>query len=287
MPQCSIRRSSPLQASTELESHTIDTVLGRLRVRVGGAGQALMFWPSLIMDGDMWLAQARHFASRYRVILVDSPGHGDSESLRRLFTFGECVQCITQILDALGIGRAHYVGNSWGGMIGGTFAAREPQRIGAAVLMNCTASPCTLRQKLEYLLLTRLLWTLDRVPGFLTGKVVAAFIGPSTKRERPQVEQAIRATVSRIRPRSVYWAIRSVVPYRPDQHAVVAGIGTPVLVVAGEEDQTFPVAETRAMADSITGAEFVVMPRTAHLAALERPEEVNALIERFLERHPI
>lgn len=276
-----------MQAIPDLKSRHIDTVLGRLRVRVGGSGPALLFWPSLIMDGDMWLDQARHFIPRYRVVLVDSPGHGGSESLRRLFTFGECVQCITQILDALGIERAHYVGNSWGGMIGGTFAAREPRRIGAAVLMNCTASPCTLRQKLEYLMLTRLLWTLDRVPGFLTGKVVAAFIGPSTRLERPQVEQAIRATVARTRARSVFWAIRSVVPYRPDQHALMAAIRTPVLVVAGEEDQTFPVAETRAMADSIPGAEFLVMPQTAHLAGLERPQEVNALIERFLDRHPL
>ena len=270
-----------------LESRHIDTVLGKLRIRTGGNGPALMFWPSLIMNGDMWLAQAAHFMPRYRVIVVDSPGHGDSEALKRLFSFGECVQCITQILDALGVARTHYVGNSWGGMIGGTFAAREPQRIGAAVLMNCTASPCSFKQKLEYLLLTRLLWTLDRVPDFLKGKVVAAFIGPSAKRERPQVEQAIRATVAGVRARSVYWAIRSVVPYRPDQHALMATIKTPVLVVAGEEDQTFPVPETRAMADSIPNAEFVVMPRTAHLAGLERPEEVNALVEDFLLKHPL
>jgi pimeloyl-ACP methyl ester carboxylesterase len=281
------QRRNTLLADSFLESRRVDTVLGRLRIRVAGSGPALMFWPSLVMDGDMWLAQAAHFAPHYRVIVVDSPGHGESEALRRLFSFGECVQCIVQILDALGIARTHYVGNSWGGMIGGTFAARQPQRIGAAVLMNCTASPCSLKQKLEYLLLTRLLWTLDRVPGFMTGKVVAAFIGPSTRRERPQVEQAIRATVAKLRARSAFWAIRSVVPYRPDQHALLGGIASPVLVVAGEEDQTFPVAETRAMAQSIPGAEFLVMPRTAHLAGLERPEEVNGLIGRFLERHPL
>lgn len=287
-PQRSIARGvKHLPTESWLESREVETVLGRLRLRLGGSGPALMFWPSLIMDGDMWLAQAAHFAARYRVILVDSPGHGGSEALRRLFTFGECVQCIVQILDVLGIERCHYVGNSWGGMIGGSFAAQQPQRIGAAVLMNCTASACSLRQKIEYLLLTRLLWTLDRVPAFLTGKVVAAFIGPTTRRERPQVEQAIRATVARVRARSVFWAIRSVVPARPDQHALFATIRTPVLVVAGAEDQTFPVPETRAMAESIPGAEFVVMPGTAHLAGLERPEEVNALIGRFLERHPL
>jgi pimeloyl-ACP methyl ester carboxylesterase len=37
--------------------------------------------------------------------------------------------------------RAHFVGNSWGGMVGAMFAALYPERIASAVLMNCTASP--------------------------------------------------------------------------------------------------------------------------------------------------
>jgi 3-oxoadipate enol-lactonase len=76
--------------------------------------------------------------------------------------------------------------------------------------------------------------------------------------------------------------VTSVVPRRPDQRELFASIKAPVLVVAGREDATFPVAETQAMADAIPGARFVVLERTAHLAALENPVEVNALIEDFL-----
>jgi 3-oxoadipate enol-lactonase len=54
----------------------------------------MMFWPSLLMTGDMWAAQADHFGDRYRVVLVDPPGHGRSEKLTRMFTFDECVRCI-------------------------------------------------------------------------------------------------------------------------------------------------------------------------------------------------
>lgn len=269
-----------------MESRHVQTCLGKVRLRLAGAGPALMFWPSLLMDGSMWQAQAAHFRDRYRVILVDSPGHGESEPLTGLFSFAQCAQAIREILDALGVPKAHFVGNSWGGMIGGTFAATYPERVGNAVLMNCTASACGPRQKLEYFLLTRVLWLAGKVPGFMVGKAVAAFIGPTSARERPQVGDFIRASVARANARSVYWAIRSVVPARPDQHALVARIRTPVMVVAGEEDQTFPVPETEAMAKSIPGAEFVVMKRTAHLAGLENPAEVNALIDDFLARNP-
>jgi 3-oxoadipate enol-lactonase len=55
-----------------------------------------------------------------------------------------------------------------------------------------------------------------------------------------------------------------------------------VLVVAGAEDATFPVAEARAMADAIPGARMHVLEDTAHLAALENPGQVNALIQDFI-----
>jgi 3-oxoadipate enol-lactonase len=52
--------------------------------------------------------------------------------------------------------------------------------------------------------------------------------------------------------------------------------------VAGAEDATFPVLETRAMADAIPGSRFVVIDGLAHLAALEDPGLVNSLIDEFV-----
>jgi 3-oxoadipate enol-lactonase len=265
-----------------LENHDVQTCLGRLRVRSGGSGPAIMFWSSLLMSGRMWSAQAAHFIGRHRVLLVDPPGHGDSAPLTRMFTFDECARCVAEILDALGIERTHFVGNSWGGMMGGTFAARYPQRVGQSVLMNCTASPAGLRHRIEFPLLSRLVRLLGGVRGPIVKSVITAFVGPTTLRERPQVVRTIREALRRIDVDSVGWAVNSVVPARPDQHALMAAIRTPVLVIAGVEDRTFAPSETRAMANSIPGAEFVLMPRAAHLAGLECPDEVNALIEARL-----
>ena len=78
--------------------------------------------------------------------------------------------------------------------------------------------------------------------------------------------------------------MRSVVPRRPDQRTLLARVTTPVLVVAGIEDATFPNAETKSMADAIPGAAYAVLDGVAHLAALEDPATVNRLIEEFLAR---
>ncbi|MBF9317741.1 alpha/beta fold hydrolase [Mycobacteroides chelonae] len=270
-----------------LQDRYVQSCLGGLHVRVGGNGPAIFFWPSLLMTGSMWTEQARYFADRYTVILVDPPGHGDSQALHRMFRFEDCAHSIEQILDTLGIERAHIVGNSWGGMIGGTFAALHPGRAGASVLMNATASRANMRQTVEFRLLTEIVRLLGRFREPLTTRAVKAFVGPTIMRERPQVEQAIRAELRDLNVDSVYWAVNSVVPARPDQRELFGRISTPILVVAGREDPTFPVAETELMAEAIPGAEFVIMENTGHLAALERPDEVNALIDEFLKRHPL
>jgi 3-oxoadipate enol-lactonase len=262
----------------------IATALGRLRVRARGRGESIVFWPSLLMDGDMWMAQADHFAADRRVVLVDSPGHGRSERLTAPFTFVDCARCVVDVLDGLGIERAHFVGNSWGGMIGGTFAALFPDRVGRAVLMNCTASPAGPWQKLEYGALLRLAKVFGGIRPPLTRSVLKAFLGPTTFRERPDVVAFVRQSVQAVDLQSSAWAVRSVVPRRPDQRALLATVRTPVLVVAGAEDATFPNPETKEMADAIPGSSFVVLDGVAHLAALENPALVNSLVEDFLQR---
>ena len=243
-----------------------------------------MFWPSLLMTGQMWTAQADHFGSDRRVILVDPPGHGGSEKLTAPFSFEDCVRCIVDILDSLGIERTHFVGNSWGGMIGGTFAATRPDRIGRAVLMNCTASPAGTRQKIEYGLLLRMAKVFGAIRPPLTRSVLNAFLGPTTFTTRPGVVAFVRDTVQAVDVRSSAWAVKSVVPDRPDQRALLSRVTTPVLVVAGAEDATFPLTETIAMAEAIPGAAVAVLEGVAHLAALENPAVVNTLIEQFVFR---
>lgn len=266
-----------------LESRSVDTVLGTIRVQLSaGTGPAVLMWPSLLMTGDLWAGQAAHFGDTHRLVLIDPPGHGGSAPLRAMFSFTDCARCVVDLLDGLDIDRAHFVGNSWGGMIGGTFAALYPDRLDRAVLMNCTASKAGVAQKIQYAALVWLATALGGIRPPLTRSAIRAFLGPTTLRTRPDVVDTVRANVRSVNTDSVRWAVRSVVSARPDQRALLARVTSPVLVVAGAEDATFPVAETRVMADSIRGSSFTVLDGVGHLAALEDPPRVNALLEEFL-----
>src|SRR6202050_486533 len=259
-----------------------DTALGRVRVQVGGSGSPIVFWPSLLMTGDMWHGVADNLVARRQVILVDPPGQGGSQPLTQMFTFVECARCVVDILDGLAIDKAHFVGNSWGGMIGGTFAATYPERIGGAVLMNCTAGRASVRQKVQFAILLALAKWTGGMGTLLDRPVLKAFLGPTTFRQRPEVVAHVRTALKAVDVASVSWAVKSVVPRRPDQRALLGTIKTPVLVVGGAEDVTFPPREAIAMADAIPNSSVRVLDGVAHLAGLENPPLVSALVEQFL-----
>ncbi|KAA8885482.1 alpha/beta fold hydrolase [Nocardia colli] len=270
----------------DVETRDIPTRLGTLHVQITGTGDPILLWPSLLLDHTLWQAQVDHFAPRFTTIALDPPGHGASTPLTRTFTFDECATCIAQILDELGFDRAHIIGNSWGAMIGATFAARYPDRVSTAVLMNGTASPAPRRQRLEYAALLAIARVLRGIRPPLTRSVVSAFLGPTSRRTRPEVVETMLHVARANNVASVTPAIRSVVSQRPDQRRLLGEIRTPTLVVAGREDATFPPAEVEEMARCIPDAEFVLLDGAAHLVALEVPDTVNTLIDDFLTRQP-
>ena len=67
-----------------LVDHSVETVLGSVRVRVGGSGDAMVFWPSLLMTGDMWAAQADHFGTGHQVSSSIRPASVKARSSRTL-----------------------------------------------------------------------------------------------------------------------------------------------------------------------------------------------------------
>lgn len=268
----------------QLAKKSVGTSLGRIAYLDTGktAARTLVFWPSLLMTAELWQAQIESFSDRYRVIAVDPPGHGDSEALQQVFTMEQCADALLECMDAWAVDRAVLVGNSWGAMLGAVFASRHPERIDAAVLINGTAAKAPLKQRLEFRLMVALLKRMRKVPGWLSKKAVTAFAGETSEREQPQLIADIDGAVRRCRPKSVAYAIDSVVIQRRDQHSALKQVRCPTLIVAGEEDRTFPPSETYGMAEAISHAEWHQLAQVGHLAAREAPEQINQLIQAVL-----
>lgn len=266
----------------------IPTVLGRLNVRVGGKTDdpVMVCWPSLLMNHSMWRFQYEHYAATHRVVLIDAPGIGKSEALRKVISLEECAECLVALLDALDVRKCLFVGNSWGALLGSVFAAWHPERLTGAVLANGTAAPPTLAEKFQMTLLTTALGLNRTAPRWLASAARSSFAGKTAEAAKPEFMDYLSCVLGED-PKSMAYAMKGILLGRKDRYALLRTIkDVPVLVIAGAEDRQFPVATVQRLADAIPGSRFAVLPGTAHLAPRESLELVNAEIDAFIAELP-
>ncbi len=275
-----------LTGSTETR---IPTALGHINVRVGGkeGAPAMVFWPSLMMTNTMWSYQFEHYVPRYRVVLIDSPGVGKSDALRKMISLEDCAGILVQILDALKIEKCFFLGNSWGAMLAAVLPAWIPERLYGTAVINGTASLPTTMETVVMTLRANALWMYEKTPKWWVDTAKGAFAGDTAEASNPEFIDYIDC-VYQDDPKSLSWQLHGILLNRVDRHALLRTIeDVPVLVIAGEEDRQFAVHICRKMANAVPGCKFVVLPETAHLAARENPTAVNAEIDQFIaERLP-
>lgn len=221
---------------------------------------------------EMWDAQAGALAGRYRVLRYDMRGHGRSPVVDQPVGIETLADDLAGLLDALGIAQAHVVGLSIGGMTAQAFAAARPDRVRGLVLM---ATSAYLPQGwAERAALVR-----QQGMGAIVDGVMARWFTPAY--QHAPLAEALRERFLQIDPRgyAVCCGAIGAMDLRPSN----ASIQAPTLIIAGADDPSTPPAMSEEIRGRIPDAELVVLPRAAHILAIERADRVNSLLAGFLD----
>ncbi len=242
---------------------------------VGPEGAPVVaFSNSLGTTRAMWDAVVPALATRYRVLTYDTRGHGESSLGPAAATIDDLADDLAALLDALGIERVHLAGLSLGGMTAQAFALRHPARLRSLVLMATSAHMPPPAAWQERAALVR-----GQGMGAIADAVVARWFTPAAE---PGRVAAVRAAFEGIDPEGYAAACEAIAGM--DLTGAIHAIMAPTLIIAGADDPATPVAHMEAIRARIPGAELVVIPRAAHLLAVERPDVVVSHLSAFLAR---
>jgi 3-oxoadipate enol-lactonase len=226
---------------------------------------------------EMWDALIPALAGRFRTLRYDTRGHGASDTRDQPVAVADLAQDLAGLLDALGIDRAHLVGLSLGGMTVQALASADPERALSATLM-ATAAYMPSTQSWDERAAT--------VRAHGTASVVEATLGrwftPDFVRRDPAAVQAVRERFLACDPAG--YAVCCGAIGRMDLRPALSAITTPTLVIAGRDDPSTPPAMAEEICGGIAQAELVILPRAAHLLAVERAEAVGSYLRAFLDR---
>jgi 3-oxoadipate enol-lactonase len=236
---------------------------------------AIVLVNSLGTDLRMWDAQVGALAERFRVVRLDTRGHGGSPVPDGPYSLADLGGDVLALLDELRIERASLCGISLGGAIAMWVAANAPERVERLAVCFSSAYFGDPPGWLQRAATVRAHGT-----GAIADAVLGRWFTDAMRRERPEVIERMRAIVAAT-PAEGYAACCEAMS-RVDLREALAQISAPTLVVSGSEDPATPPEHGRLVAAGIPAARFVELTDAAHLGNIERPEDFNALLLEHL-----
>lgn len=248
-----------------------------------GSGPAIVLLHPFPANHKIWLPVSEHLKSRFRVILPDLRGMGQSQPGDGPATMQKHASDILRLCDAAGIGRAVFAGCSIGGYILFEIWRQARHRVKGMVLCDTKAAADGPEAHANRLKTAR--DVLTRGPEPFIESMAPKLLGRSTLTNRPDIADRARAIMMESTAEGIAVVQRGMAE-RPDSTSTLGTIQVPVLAIFGNEDEVTPVSEGETIRAAVRGAELRVIDKAGHLAIFEKPEETGRAIREWLERAP-
>jgi len=246
-----------------------------------GSGHPLVLLHAGIGDRRMWDDQLDAFSAAYSVIRYDARGFGET---RRPPSTYHAWRDVIDLLDHLGLERAHLIGASMGSHTALDAAVAAPDRVSALVAVSARmGQPVSPGLRAGWGAVDELIEAGD-IDGANEYELRMWVDGPN--RGPDAVPKAVRERVGEMN-RALLVRDDTVDNEQepdPPTETGLSRIACPTLVVWGDQDVADVLVAGPRLADTIPGARSVVISDTAHLPNMERPDEFNRIVLDFLAR---
>jgi pimeloyl-ACP methyl ester carboxylesterase len=222
-----------------------------------GSGEPVILLHGGLANASYWGLQVRALKPRYRVIVMDSRGHGRSSRTGQPLGYDLMASDVTALMDYLHIDKAAIVGWSDGAIIGLDIAIHHPERVTKLFAFAANSNPSGVKD-------------VGKSPVF------TAFIARASKQyaelsPTPTQYEAFLGDIQHM------WATQ---PNFTD--AQLQGIRVPIWIVDGDRDEAIKRENTDHMAATIPGGGELILPNVSHFAFLQDPAMFNGALSDFL-----
>ena len=249
--------------------------------RVLGEGPPLVLLHPFPVNHEFWLPVAQELATRYRIILPDLRGHGDSGVGEGPATMEKHARDIARVMDDADVGRAPLIGVSIGGYALFEFWRRYRGRVAGLGLCNTKAPADSAEARAARLQAANDVLERGTEPFFES--MIPRLLGKTTCETRPDLVDGALRMMRKMSPEDVALVQRGMAE-RADSVDTLKTINVPTLLVTGDEDILTGVNEAELMRQHISGSQLRVIPKAGHYSPWEQPEEAAKLLRQFLER---
>jgi pimeloyl-ACP methyl ester carboxylesterase len=244
----------------------------------GGRGEPLLLLHGFGADKDNFVRVAKYLTPRYRVIIPDHIGFGESARPAKAdYAPRAQAERLRALARALGVSKPHLGGNSMGGHIALTYAALYPREVASLWLLApagvWSAPPSETRRRIEATgqnpMIVKNEEEFARLVAFVTAEplpIPRRFLDVLAQ-ERIRNQDLERRIFKQLGEDSVEQRIR--------------GLATPALIVWGAQDRVLHPGSAGVLQQLLTRSDAILMPGVGHLPMVEQPEQCALDYLRF------
>ena len=223
-------------------------------------GKALVLLHGWGQNIDMMKPIGDKLQKKYRVIIIDLPGHGKSEEPKNVWTVYDYVLAINELLNKLEINNPTLIGHSFGGKIALVYTSKYTTE-----KLICLASP--FKKEIKKLSLkTKMLKTAKKIP--ILNKLenfAKKNIGSTDYKQACEMMRKILVETVNL-----------------DITEDVKKINTPTLLIWGTHDEAVNIEDAKELENLIPNSGLVIYEGATHYAYLERLNQTIKVLESFL-----
>jgi pimeloyl-ACP methyl ester carboxylesterase len=263
-----------------ISSHRVKSGDAEIAYWTLGDGPPVVLLHPFPANHEFWLPVAETLATRYRVILPDLRGHGESEVGEGPATMEKHAADLARVMDDAGVGRAPLIGVSIGGYVIFEFWRKHRGRVAGLGLCNTKAPADGAEARGARLQAAN--EVLDRGTEPFFQSMIPKLMGKTTREMRPDLVDGALRMMRQMSPEDVAQVQRGMAA-RPDSIDTLKTINVPVLLVTGDEDILTGVNEAELMRQHINGSRLCIIPKAGHYSPWEQSQEAAKLLRQVLD----
>jgi len=261
-----------------IRTHYFDEGAGPVMILMHGGGAGADAYGN-------WRGCIPVFAKQFRVIAPDMVGFGHSDKPSPddyLYDQPGRNKHLLDFLDALGIKRAHFVGNSMGGATCIGVALERPDVVERLVLMGSAGLPIPPKPSPELLKNLQYDFTRDGMRRVIEGLTAPGFVAPDDMLEyryQLTMDMGTRAALAAVNAETRKGTLNY-------DEARLRDIRCPVLVVNGKQDGVSTLARATRFLELFENSWGYIVPHCGHWAMIEQQQDFCEMVQRFLASEP-
>ena len=243
-----------------------------------GEGPPVVLVHGYVGDRRMWRRQLDELSDEFTMVAWDAPGFGGSSDPSEDFPLSGFADCLAAFVAALGLGRPHVVGLSFGSGIALELYRRHPGLPRSLVLASAYAGWAgSLPDGVASQRLAQALRLADLPSARLVDELMPTLFTEAAPRE---LVADFAAGLAEFHPAGLRATSRAFAT--ADLRDILPGIAVPTLLLYGDEDVRAPMDVALALHATIPGSRLVVIEGAGHVCNIEAPERFNAELRAFL-----